>query len=149
MAERAYRLAAARARGQGDEWDMATKVVAEWRRTEVAHACGKLGLRCCSQDDYGAVKAHFENLLGEPGRALKTLVHGDPDANKRRQVEWKIAQVCAAIGKPSTYALGICRQRYHGLHLFDATVHQLWGVYFVLDQYRKKHQAACTNQPKP
>ena len=137
-AERAYRFLAAQARGRGEEWDMSSKASGEWRRVEVGKAVGKAGLRCCSQADYGAVRGHFLNLLGETGQAFKAIVHGDPEANQRRQVEWKIGQECRKLGKPATYAHGICKQRFHGLHIFDASVKQLWGVFYALEAFRKK-----------
>lgn len=63
-----------------------------FRHAHVAIATGKLGLRCCSQDDYKRVEAHFLDLLGETGKALNA--HLRAETNSRRQVAWKIRKRC-------------------------------------------------------
>ena len=106
-----------------------------YRRNEVAAACGKLGLRCCSQDDYGAVKGHFQNLLGHPGQALKTMVQGDPEANQRRVVEFKIMNRLTRLGEPLSYGESICRRMTRGAEsLTSAATKTLWKVFFALNK---------------
>jgi len=141
QSDRLYNLDAAKARGRGETPDVTTKARATFRHGHVIAACGKHGLRCCSQEDFATVKAHFQNALGEPGQALKTLVHGDDNA--RRQVEWKITRACAALGKSVAYAHGICKQRFHGLHIADASVRQLWGIYFALVKHQQRQNPAA------
>lgn len=117
-----------------------------WRHQEVARACGKAGLRCCSQDDYGAVKAHFLNLLGEPGAALRADIHGQPGLNQTRIVLWKIARQCERLGVPVSYADAICRQMHHGhgLHQVERPA-ALWKVFFAL-RYRQARTANLNKQ---
>lgn len=117
-----------------------TELLRRFRHAEVAKASGKLGLRCCSQDDYKTVEAHFLNLLNEPGRALAAHVHGA--SNGRRQVEWKITQSLARLGKGMAYAEGICRQMHHGTGLMDASEKQLWKIFYALEYQIKRQRAA-------
>lgn len=138
LAERAYRLFAARARGRGEESDMRTKAIEAYRHAEVIKAVAKAGLRCCSQDDYGAVKAHFLHLLGEDGQAMKAHVHAQ--SNGRRVVEFKILEVLKALGKPAAYANAICRQMFGGLGLIDASEKQLWKIFYALNKQRQRTQ---------
>ena len=145
MAAEAMILEKAKALGRGEEWPWARDGDA-WRRAEVAKACGKMGLRCCSQDDFGAVKGHFLNLKGETGRAFKALVHGDPVANERRQLEHNILRHCAALGKDITYANSICR-RQNKRDLLDATNAQLMKVFIALEVAVRKRGKAISHQP--
>lgn len=138
LSERAFNRTAALARGRGETVADGWRERGTWRHEQVAKACGKFGLRCCSQDDYGAVKAHFLELLGEPGAALKAEVHGRAEANDRRQVEWKIILLLKRLGKTLPYADGICRQMFRGVSLQDATTRGLWGVYFALKKQERR-----------
>lgn len=107
-----------------------------WRHEQVAAACGKKGLRCCSQNDYGAVKARFLDLVGEPGRALAADVHGRAELNERRQVLWKIRARCREYGVSEALADGICRQMTRGRGLVEVEESStLWNVYFKLRYY--------------
>lgn len=130
-AERAYRFEAAKARGRGEEWDMSAKAIAQWRHDQVVIAVAKVGLRCCSQEDYSAVKAHFLHLLGEDGRAMRALVRSQSE--ERRQAEWKITEACKALGRHIHYADSICRRMFHGTALLDASVEQLWKLLYSLN----------------
>lgn len=152
LSDRAYNRLAALARGRGEEFPPSpggegwgeggpvseSKLRAAFRHDEVAKACGKLGLRCCSQDDYNAVKAHFLTLLGEDGRAFKEHVRAQ--SNGRRIVEHKIVQALAALGQRMPYAESICRRMYHGTGLADATDKQLWKLFYAL-QYQINRNA--------
>jgi hypothetical protein len=112
---------------------------ASFRRAEVARACGKAGLRCCSQDDYGAVKGRFLDLLGRPDEALRAMVHGHPASNQRRVVEAKIFRALNDLGQGLSYAEGICRQMTRGAEsLTSAEPRTLWKVFFAL-QYQAKN----------
>lgn len=113
----------------------------DWRRSEVVRACGKFGLRCCSQDDYGAVKSHFLSLLGRDGAALAADVRGAPAANRRRQAAWSVTNQLQRLNRPPSYAEGICRQMTRGTEtLATASEGTLWKVYFAL---RKSAQRAA------
>lgn len=145
LARRAWNLACARARGAGEVLPEDGERFADpllndhdaWRHHQVAAACGKLGLRCCSQDDYGAVKAHFLNLLGQPDRALNADVHGGKEANDRRIVEWKILQECKRLGLQVSYAEAICRAQNRGKGITEIDhgplgTKRLWAVLFTI-----------------
>ena len=109
----------------------------KWRHDQVAIACGRLGLRCCSQDHYGAVKGHFLSLLGESGQALRADVRGRPEVNELRVVSWKIIQRCREYGIPISKADGICRQMTRGVGLQEVEeARTLWNVFFKLRFYR-------------
>lgn len=146
LSDRAFRFLGAKARGRGEVWpEDITANLATFRHDEVAKACGKLGLRCCSQDDYGAVKAHFLSLLGEDGRALKAHVEGanNPD----RIAEWKLSQeidAAAAVGITRRYAEEICKRQF-GCTILEATTKQKWNLMFTIRNRaaaKRKGQAA-------
>ena len=77
LASRAYKRQTAIARGRGEslaggKYDGLAQTAAEqqYRHDQVALATGKLGLRCCSQDDYKEVEGHFLDLLGNHAAAF-------------------------------------------------------------------------------
>jgi hypothetical protein len=137
---------AERAFDRNGKWQMADgkvkrEAVLKWRHEEVAKACGKLGLRCCSQDDYGYVKAHFLGLLGEEGMAVRAAVK--QATNELRVVQWKIVNKCKEYGIPLSTAEGICRRMTRGKGLQEVEeVATLWNVFFKLRYYEPKEQAA-------
>jgi hypothetical protein len=140
LCQRAYNLAAAQARGRGEAL---AEPPEEWRHSQVAKACGKAGLRCCSQDDYHLVHAHLLDLVGEPGRALNALVQGQ--ANGRRVAEWKVRQACAQFGLTLNYADSICRQQHHGLGIADVGEKALWQLVYTIRNRglaRRRHTSA-------
>ncbi len=131
FAQRAYNRDLAIARGQGGT---ILETVDEYRRRHVAAACGKSGLRCCSQDDYGLVTAHFQDLLGESGRAMNTLVHAQ--GNGRRIAEYKLMQALGAARLGIGYAARICMTQFK-CTLEDATEKQLWCLLFTIKNRAK------------
>jgi hypothetical protein len=141
LAERAYRFSAAKARGRGEEPDMTSAAMDAWRHDEVAKACGKLGLRCCSQLDYAAVKAHFMHVLGEDGKALH--YHLRSASEQQRQLEHKITRLLGQLGRPMAYADSICRRMNKGTSLLDASADQLKQVLIALtyDSKRARRRA--------
>lgn len=109
----------------------------KFRHEEVAKACGKLGLRCCSQDDYGYVKAHLLGLLGQEGLAMRAAVR--QGSNELRVVSWKIVRRCRELEIPLSTAEGICRRMTRGRGLQEVEeVATLWNVFFKLRYYEKK-----------
>jgi len=131
LARRAFNLECAKARGRGETPDTSSAAAEAFRHEHVITACRKHGLRCCSQADYGAVKAHFQDLLGESGRAMNTLVHAE--GNQRRIAEYKLVQACQTAGLTLAYAASICRNQYK-CSLEDATETQLWNLKFTIDK---------------
>ena len=133
LARRAFNRELALARGRGEK--LADLNESEFRHRHVALACGKLGLRCCSQDDYGAVKAHFQDLLGESGKAMNTLVYAE--GNSRRIAEYKLVQACRRSGLTLAYAASICRNQFK-CSLEEATEKQIWCLTFTMNNRGRK-----------
>ena len=82
----------------------------EWRRREVGAACGKFGLRACSQDDFLLVEAHFLRLAGrgpEADRAYIAAIGSD-----RRHLESNVFQACRRYDLRPAYAASLCRNIY-------------------------------------
>ncbi len=137
LARRCLNIVRALARGRGERFDVRED---DWRHQEVIAACGKHGLRCCTQADYNAVKAHFLDKLGSHGDAFNAQVRAATE--ERRVAEYKLAAECAAAGLHLNYANAIC-QRQYGCTLFDATAKQLWTlVYTIRNRAAAKRKAA-------
>lgn len=144
LSERAFRFAGAKARGRGETWPEDTaKELSFYRHNEVAKACQKVGLRCCSQDDYKLVEAHFLNLLNEPGKAFQAHVRAT--TNDERIAEWKLlAEIKAAadVGIDRRYAEAICRRQY-GCTIIEASAKQKWNLMFTI-----KNRASAKRKEK-
>ena len=137
LAQRAFLRQCALARGRGEVFadgqyeGLAVSVAQEkFRHAQVAQASGKLGLRCCSQDDYKLVEGHFLELLGQPGAALKAQVRAATET--RRVIEHKIVQACAEFGFAMSYAHKICTSQNHGQGLDEVGEKQLWNVFYTI-----------------
>jgi hypothetical protein len=115
-----------------------------WRRDQVAAACGKFGLRCCSQDDFVPIIAHCWDLRGRPDIAFNLLAQR-PDANERRQVEWKICHELEKAGLKLSYAAAICARQFK-CRLDDASLKQLWCIFFTI---KARVKAKAHAQPQP
>lgn len=135
LARRAWARECALSRGRGEMPDVSAAGEAAFRHEQVARACGKLGLRCCSQDDYGAVKGHFLNLLGEADKAFQAVHHGE--GNARRVAEFKVVQACRETGLELAYAAKICANMFK-CSLEDASTDQLWKLMFTVKNRGRK-----------
>lgn len=136
LASRARNFRAAVARGQGTPIDGRSEEA--FRHEEVAAACGKLGLRCASQDDYAAIKGHFLELLGQHQRAFEAEVRSATES--RRQAEAVLVRECEAFGLHLAYAEAICQRQFR-CGLWDASEKQIWClVYTVRNRGRKKRE---------
>jgi hypothetical protein len=102
----------------------------DWRRSEVARATGKLGLRCCTQSDSCACQAHVWELLGEPGRALYWLQRGQGEG--QRQAMAVLERTCRECGLPLSYPAAVCRRQNRGLELAHASERQLWSLIYTV-----------------
>jgi hypothetical protein len=102
----------------------------EFRHHQVASATGKLGLRCCSQDDYKTAEAHFLNLLGHTGEALNAHLRAATET--RRVARYKLDQACAEFGLSINYANAICRRQHRGLTIDDITERQIWQLVYTI-----------------
>lgn len=136
LARRGFYRTAAIARGRGETFDSTSTAFEGWRHSEVAKACGKLGLRCCGQMDYKRVEAHFLALLGEDGKAFEA--HMRAETEPQRQAESKILGQLKEMGMKLGYAEGICRRMHHGIGLSEASPKQLWKVFFALRYQQKR-----------
>ena len=133
LCRRAFNRELALARGRGEK--LAALSEETFRHEHVAKACGKTGLRCCSQADYGAVKAHFLDLLGEHGAAFEAVHHGE--GNARRVAEFKLVQACRLAGLTLAYAAKICQTQFK-CSLEDATEKQIWCITFTMKNRGRK-----------
>ncbi|GEM_PF-2502272 len=137
LSARACNRQAALARGRGEvfaEGKYAGLAVsaaeAQYRHDEVARACGKAGLRCCSQDDYKLVEGHFLELLGHSGAALNAQVRALTET--RRVIEYKITEACREFGFALSYANKICCSQNHGNGLDAVDEKHLWQVFYTV-----------------
>ena len=114
-----------------------------WRHEQISLACGKHGLRLCSQDDYKTVEAHFQKLLGRDDQAFKAYLR--EESNPQRVWLHNIKAACAKWGFELGYAETLCR-RIHRVALADAPPDVLRKILFTLNnrgQSRKRHQEAA------
>lgn len=140
LARRAFNKLRAMAIGRGETFPMEHDAAGEpidpllwnekdFRHHHVAVACHKDGLKCCSQEDYAAVKGRFLHLLGEDGKAVKVLVHGE--TNAKRIAEYKLLKELRRAGLSNGYAESICRNMFH-CTVADATDKQIWKLIFTI-----------------
>lgn len=141
LSDRAFDKAAAAARARGEEVADTTAARAEYRHQQVALATGKLGLRCCGQDDYKPAEAHFLTLLGEHGRAVQAQVRAA--TNPRRVIEFKIIEACKEANVRLAYAEAICRAQNRGAGLAEVPPGRLWNIFYTIrNRGRARRQAA-------
>lgn len=130
-------------------WDMAEREVGtpdEFRHAEVILACGKAGLRCCSQDDYKHVEAHLLDLCGEPARAFNA--HVAAVTQPVRQAGAVLARACREAGVELGYAAAICQRQFR-CGLADANERQLWNLVFTVRNRGLARKRAAQPQPQP
>lgn len=97
----------------------------DFRRAQVKIACGANGLREACNNDYLTIKAHFEKLEGQTGKALNTELRRTQET--RRQLMHNLAVWLDQGNLPLTYAESIARDRFsHGLN--DCTDAELLQV---------------------
>jgi hypothetical protein len=111
------------------------KCLEAWRRAEQFRAVGVASLReATSEQHYLRLRAHFENHLGNSGRAVKTLLRHE-DEPKVRALKL-IEHSCVQRGLPfPNYPAAICRRQYK-CALGDATEKQLWSINFTVRNRR-------------
>lgn len=160
LARRAFNLEVARARGAGEviednqPSDPLLQDAEHYRHAHVAFACGKMGLRCVSQDDYKAIEAHFLNLLGETKRAFNSFVLSATE--KKRVAKYMVVAACKEFDFQIGYAEHICREQNNGTGLDDVDSKTLWRIVFTIrtrGAARKRRQQSqstetSTKQPK-
>ena len=104
---------------------------AEWRKQEQWNAVGKQSLRDCMQREYLRLVAHYEDLIGESGRAVTT--HMRAGTEPRRIAEHKLLEALKKAGLEIAYADTICRSKFK-CHVEDASTAQLWKLYYDIRQ---------------
>ena len=131
----ARQVTLARGQGQvfaGGKYDGLAQTAAEgkYRHDQVVLACGKLGLRCCSQDDYKLVEGHFLELLGHHAAAFNAQLRAATET--RRVIEHKIVEACAEFGFHLSYANKICVVQNRGLGLDAVEENRLWQIFYTI-----------------
>lgn len=128
-------------------WQAAEREVGsetDFRHAEVARACGKLGLRCCTQDDFQRVRAHFLWLLGEDAAAFRA--HLRAETEPRRQAEAVLRRECARAGLSLGYPAAICVRQYR-CALADASPRQLWTLIYTVRNRARARAYHATARP--
>jgi len=132
LALRAWRRESAIARGRGDRClDFDT-----WRHHAIQAATGKLGLRCCSQDDYCDARGHLHHRLGEDDQALYWFNRGH--GPKHREAEAVLWRTMEQAGRSPNYVEAICRSMFK-CNLLEASTDQLWKLTYTM-RHRKKQK---------
>ena len=111
----------------------------DWRRDQVAKACGKNGLRCCGNLDFRLVEGHFLNLLGESGRAIFVRAQTEP----KRQAEAVLLRELGRYGFNIAYAEHICRSKFKCSVTELENPKQVWVLVYDIrrtGQARRKKQ---------
>lgn len=146
LSDKAFARASAEADGQYFYDDLpATKAREQYRHDQVVQACGKIGLRCCSQDDYKLVEAHFLHLVGEDGKALNA--HVQAATEPVRVAQSVLRRELAAARLDWAYAEKICRQQNQGQPISQVAERRVWNlVYTVRNRGNARKRA---NNPQP
>lgn len=126
-----------------------TKCFEAWRHAETLKVTRHTqSLReCVSERDYLPLVAHFNHLLGNGDKALRTLLrHAE---GSRITVYYKLQQALAERGLDEAYAAAICRRQYK-TELGDASEKQLWSLFYTVRNRRKLPKGAKPKAaPKP
>lgn len=101
----------------------------EWRHSEVTKACGKNGLRCCDQDDYAGLKAHFLDAAGASGAAFNWHVRAQSQGDRVAMAV--LRRECGAAGVKVAYAAAICLRQFR-CTLEDASEKQIWSLVYTV-----------------
>jgi hypothetical protein len=105
-----------------------------FRHDFVARATGKLGLRCCGQEDYPVVYAAALAELGHEKRARAILARASE--NDRRVAMFILKRDSEERGLGIQYADAIARRQFR-CGLADCSVSQLWCLIFTVRSRRK------------
>jgi hypothetical protein len=136
--------AAAYVRLHGEATARDPRVVEEFRHAQVAAACGKAGLRCCSQTDYKLVEARLLDLNGWHAAAFNAGVSAATE--KRRQAEAVLVAECDKAGLHLAYAESICRNIYK-CPLSDASDRQIWNLIYTVRNRSRARRLKAPSQP--
>jgi len=111
----------------------------DWRRDQQMSAVDCDSLRQCTQKDFDALMAHFENLLGNSDKAFSYSLRAE---NSPRNVALhNLRKACmeakGALRDPMGYVRGYLR-RAKGLALEDADAKTIWGCVFMIRRKTQK-----------
>jgi hypothetical protein len=142
LAREAFAEIGNRKRGNSEISDVSFQLsdLSAWRHEQCFLAVGKDSLRDCVQGDYKKLFAHFLNLKGEPGRAVKA--HMEVELEAGAIAMRKLERECAARGLELSYPAAICRNKFK-CGLDEATPRQLWVL--VFDVRTSKHKKLTTD----
>lgn len=118
-----------------EDWRRHEQFIAVTGANPLLDRTSRISLRDCSQRDLLKLVAHFDDLAGEPGKAV--------DAHMRDEVKdsaialRKLHAECAARGLDISYAAKICLKQYK-CALEDASPNQLWRLVFTIRNRKKK-----------
>lgn len=121
-----------------------TKCFEVWRHLETARVTGgeQSLRRCISERHYLKLLAHFADIAGDGGTALRALLrHGEEG---RIRVFFKLQQQLAEKGLDEGYAAHIARCKFK-TPLGDCSEKQLWSLFFDI----KKRPAKPVEKPEP
>lgn len=99
----------------------------------------RLSLRDCTKRDLLKLVAHFENLAGETGRAVKT--HMRAATQDTAVAMHNLTAACGERGLSLSYPAKICAKQ-NKCALEDASANQLWRLVFTVRNRRKKRDAS-------
>lgn len=146
LARQAWRRECENARVRGEDVDASAGAAQNYRHRAVIEACGKHGLRCCGQDDYGLVKGALLERLGAHGAAFKAMVR--QQTNGVRVAQAVLLRELANAELQVGYAAAICMRQYR-CALEDAGEKQLWSLVFtVRNRARGRAMKSRENEQK-
>lgn len=123
---------------------------ADFRREEAIAACG-MRISAATQRQWAALKAHFQDMAGQPGPAFRTLIRDN--GNAKRVAMHKLEQACRQQNLALGYAAAICRTQ-NRCELADASAPQIWRLVFTINnrgraKQRKTGSPAAREQKRP
>lgn len=144
LAEEAYNVA--RAHYSHDDLKLDA-----WRQRESINACG-LRISEAEQRHYNDIKAHFELLKGDSGRAFQTQMR--EAGSDLRIADHKLSQELKKHGLTREYAEAIAIRKFKGQPLSHLTAKKLWVIIFDIRRAftkaaQAKRAAKQATPPKP
>jgi hypothetical protein len=111
----------------------------DWRHSEVKRVVHRAGLRDCLNMHYLPLSAHFHELLGNTGKAVKDLVKAatEPRDWALNVLHREAAKVKDVLPHAMDYARGFLKNK-RGVTLDEASDRDIWHAVFTV---RRKAQA--------
>lgn len=118
-----------------ETWRRHEQFIAVTSANPLVDRTSRMSLRDCTQRDKLKLIAHFQDLAGEPGRALTT--HMVDEVKDSAIAMRKLEAECAARGLNISYPAKICLKQ-NKCALEDASPNQLWRLVFTVRNRKKK-----------